>query len=191
MPDYDDVLNTIDDTLTSEDAMRSVPDSDSPDKQPESRALLMDMQGTKWVSLDGDDIVGQVAELVGDPGVDRASFGIFDIWVGDNSEASGRHNPGNVLLVKPLLRAIVSGDIAAPDRVRDHVRDLLDTDQVTQVYGPALITGPLEEGVPTGLPESVVAWLDARAREGLVRALRQAILDALERGEITVVALGD
>lgn len=203
MPDYDDVLNDIDQALES-DGMRSVPDSDSPATPPEPLIVRMSLDRAKLMELNSDDPAGHVAELVGDPDVARVSFGLFDAWVGDNSEASGQHNPGNVLMIKPLLRDIAAGNLAAPDKVRDHIRDLLNTDQAPQLYGPVVLSGPLDEhNRPTGLSETMLTWVDNHRREqlaGVVRRTieailatdaREAIHAALARGEVGVIVLGE
>lgn len=200
--DVDDVLNDIDQALQS-DGMRSVPDSDASDPPPRPLILRMGLDRAELIELNNDDRAGHVAELVGDPAVDRVCFGLFDAWVGDNSEASGQHNPGNVLMIKPLLRDIADGEVAASDVVRDHARELLATDQVPQLYGPVVLTGPLEADLPTGLSETMLTWLerhrhdqlDAVVRRTLAALLatdaREAIADALARGDVGVIVLGE
>lgn len=206
MPDHahiDDVLDNIDQALET-DGMRSVPDSDSPDTPPDPLIVRMSLDRAELMELNSDDPSRHVAELVGDPNVARVSFGLFDAWVGDNSEASGQHNPGNVLMIKPLLRDIAAGNLAAPDKARDHIHDLLNTDQVPQLYGPVVLSGPIDEHhQPTGLSETMLTWVSNHRREQLAGVVhrtiaavlatdaREAIEAALARGDVGVIVLGE
>lgn len=188
MPDPDDIVNRIDDAITSPDAMRSRPGPEPTAEDPQL-VVLLTMTGPAMLRLERDDAAGHVAELVGDPGVDRCRLGIADVFVGDNSRARQERNRGAEFVVEALLRAIVDGEVAAPDRVRDHAAHLIST-EIPVIHGAAVLTGPAgDDGVPTSLPANIVRWFSQLALRVQVYTALRAI--AAGQGEVTIVVLGD
>lgn len=195
MSTYDDLLTDIDAALES-DGMRSAPE---PEQRPEPEALVtqLTLEQAVLVELNRNDPAGHVAELVGAPTLERISFGLFDAMVADQSQANGRHNPANALLISRLLRAVVAGDVAAPDHVVDQLRQMIDTDTIPQLYGHAVLCGlPDQHNRPTGLPESVLAWLANRGRDNAIRRAVHAAIDAVLASDIgpdieAAIASGD
>lgn len=191
MPDQDDIVNHID-AITSTDAMRSRPNPDTDGPTPAPLALVLGVKGPQIIRLNRDNPAGHVADLVGDPGVDRYRLGVVDVWVGDNSRARAEVNPGAEFVIEGVLRAIIAGNLAAPDRVRDHAARLIDTQQTPVIHGPAVMTGPTgDDGIPTALPGNVARWFDRFVARVVAIAEARAALNALVEGraEVTYIVL--
>lgn len=172
-----DLVGRIDE-LTSPDAMRSAPPADSGAKG--VTALLLGMDDPTIIQLDRDDITGSLAHHVGDPMIDRIGYlGIVDFWVGDNSLFTSSFNEGASFVLDAALRAASSGDLAVPDRVHDHVRNLIaDPSWQPVIHGPCVVTGV--DGPDTvAIPDSFEHWFRRLATDMRIQHVMERVTRAL------------
>ncbi|ALG06326.1 hypothetical protein AOZ06_04765 [Kibdelosporangium phytohabitans] len=100
--------------------------------------------------------------MVGDPRIDclREITGT-DIWVGDDSVFSHPRNQLATLFYTMLLKDITTGDYAASDDDRNHIRELLaHKDFVPVIHGPCLVIGVNHHGDTAPLSENFRHWFE-------------------------------
>ncbi|GGM73633.1 hypothetical protein GCM10012275_50460 [Longimycelium tulufanense] len=166
-----DLMERIDD-VTTEESTESGPDAatwtPNPDEDPDESdnpdtmlAISLGMDHVEVIEIDRHNPGPDVDRLVGDPLRERMHHlrGV-DFWVGENSLTTSTLNVCASLFMEQLLRDVASGDYAASDRERAHVRGLLKCPEGPPVIsGPCVVTGVDESGSGLGpFDESFRYW---------------------------------
>lgn len=139
-------------------------------------AIALTMTAPGRVELSESDPVPAIADLVGDPSVNRIRpLERVAFWIGDNSEANRPVNAGATHFLHSLLADVRDGNYAASDRERDRVGALLDSGDLPVIHGPSLVTGIAADGdTPAPLNEAFDSW-HAHMLEELQRMLASLV----------------
>lgn len=201
-PDRPDIIEQID-TLTDDAASWSATGGEHTREMwvapaGSMTAIELGMVGASPVTISETEAAHAISQLVGDPffnPIHHLRHVVF--WVGDNSVARQPINAGATRLLRQMLTDVRDGNYVASDAERDHVRALLDSEDLPAIHGPCLITGMADDGdTPAPLNENFQHWfngvIDAVAvvRQSLIEIAAELGIPLEQVRRISVISLG-